>query len=327
MRLTLLGLVALGACKASVHTVHVLADTEIDASLRADMAKLDQTLLQKLQHQDPTATDLFAPELRAVVTAEQLHTIFDRHVASVAFHGLHDYEAHMTGQGSLPVGVPTQDSPRFLIYWDPIDGDSYVSLLDGAAANDDVVVGIRWFRTPGGWQVRNIGMGSYRVGGKTAAALLDDAEAHATRGETSEAAILMQAAAAMVRPFEWLEIGGLQARTDELGERLKASGKPYPIVFEVVPGKPKLFRLEPLVLEQHVMPRLRFVTTQSLSDKDAIRREALAMLGALDQYLPGVFAANDTFVFTASGEPPPEAGKAYTTFGVILSKKDLAAAP
>ncbi|MDP3920693.1 MAG: hypothetical protein Q8R76_07815 [Candidatus Omnitrophota bacterium] len=284
---------------------------DIDATLRGEMADVNERLIESIRDNDPSVMlDVFMQEIRDRNKTEKgLETLYaqlGKHIGDKPIHLLHEFHVTTQAIDKGIVSIAAETPHPFIMQVEAMSDEMYISLYVVEGPMRDLMLGFIHMKVDGRWQLHGFHTGSYTVAGKTAFDWIREGKEFLEKGQSLPAALRLQIASTCIRPVPFMKYEE-EAGYLELAEGVKKAVEgrfQFPGKLTEVESAPELYSIQYHFLEGSLMPLVNYITTYSLDDQKTLQDEVNAMTPVLVDIFPGIDQGTRFILYNIFTERP-----------------------
>mgnify|MGYP001546614770 CR=1 FL=1 len=296
--------------------------------VRDEIHAISQKVVEGLSTGD--IETLKAIDLDSTITIDEMVEISERFGPSMQgkeFITTSDYQSRCIGFGKKAFPIPSQSKPPFTILIEVECGKSYfTSLMSTQGEHADLSLSLVFVKRKKTWKLRGFYLGQIRIAGRNAVQWYEEAKKMADKNHLLPALLRMHLATGeILRPAPYIQY------TQEFEIRRFAKSlqsdfeREHKYSFDVseLQSSPVIYNITSDFVKNDLFPMVRYVTSNSLDDAQALQHEAELMTKALQERFPGITDYYTHIAFKAFSEPPTDPTRVYTTYTVVVEVEDV----
>jgi hypothetical protein len=183
-----------------------------------------------------------------------------------------------------------------------------------------------YFQIEDTWHLRTFQAGNCRMAGRNAVQWYEEAKSMATSNHTIPALLRLQiATSSILRPAPFIQYRQEQEIIDlaKSVQKKVTQNHTLPLTLTKVSGAPAIYYIVPEFVQSELLPMVKYVSSNSLDDKDALQKEAEEMTRVLREMFPGIADYHEYIAFKAFSEPPTDPARTYKAYGITVKVDEL----
>lgn len=317
--------VLLAGCTPTVGSANF--NDHIDGDSRAKIAILNNRVIAAMRANSPAELKaLFAPEALSNTAVELDGFVTATHSALTdsKFTPLDEYLIRGTATGATAtVTKGTVGEYAYKLDYPAVTNETYLSLLLNDSKANRLLLTCVYGKYGEEWKLTALKAGTYSFFGKTAVDFLNQAKANYSAGNLMDAAndiaMVRSTAAPAGGIFHYHAEDAMGAFVTKVSAELSARF-PLPKKMETLKTGPQVFNIAPVAMAEGIYPTVKYLTTISLTDTVALKKENEQLKAVIGTVFPGL-DKNKKYVFFKAYNQIPDGKTEVKNYGFVLNNQ------
>lgn len=286
-------------------------NNKIESRLRNEIDDLDKKVLSAINTNDLEALKkLMSTELLEISghEMEELLLQVSNVMKSDEYQIIDQYHVENTTSGianTVMSGISGTDD--YAIQYQALNDEMFLSLIVPKNGLDEFLITNIYGKYPDGWRLNILQFGQYRINGKTATQLYQQATEEYEKGHLLDAANNMFLSSQVANPANkyWR-----YQKEDEMKafyeKAIEDATKQFalPLTISEIESKPQIINVFPQGMHEGYFPAVEYLTTLDLVDTTKIKAENNAIHNLIGEIFKGIDQENELILYKAFNQMP-----------------------
>lgn len=302
-------ILSLFSCKSGVN--NSVSNDGINPKLSEELNSIETNFIRNLKSGNYDEAKTVMSKLLTNTSEEQLAQFLNQLSSTLTNSetSILDQYHIQNSTGELPTTLfSSLDSVGgYLFRVKPINKEAFLSLRKIQSEPTQLLLTNLYTKYDEGWKLDMVKLGEYSILNKNAQLLHLEAENEYENGNLLNASNLIFLSSQVSNPagklYTYKNVEEMESSFKTIIEELKSTYS-FPILFENVSTKPKIFNFTPEIVAEGIIPTIAYQTSIPVSDTLRLKKENNAMHNKIETVLKNIKNNNKHIIYKAMNEIP-----------------------